>query len=132
METTISRYKLLNAAELLLVLPTVYFISISILKYELGVAGPFDSAEPVLEQFGVSKPLGWNINLLILLGPVVALCIALFQVLHIDWHFTKEHLQFRATIRKKWFPIVIVLLSGLVLATLFVYLVVENFNHFTE
>jgi hypothetical protein len=130
METTIRRDKLLNAAALLLVLPTVYFISISILKSELGIAGPYNTSEPLLEQLGISEPLGWNINLLILPGPVVALCIALFQVLHIDWQFTKEKIQFQFAIQKKWFPIVIILISGLVLASLFSYLILENYNHY--
>jgi hypothetical protein len=130
METTIRRYKLLNAAALLFVLPTVYFISISILKFELGIAGPYNTSEPLLEQLGISEPLGWNINLLILPGPVVALCIALFQVLHIDWQFTKEKIQFQFAIQKKWFPIVIILISGLVLASLFSYLILENYNHY--
>ena len=132
METTIHRYKLLNAAALLLVLPTVYFISISVLKYSFGIDGPFDASSPLLEQWGIKESFGWNINLLILMGPVVALCIALFQILHIAWEFTKEKLHFRVTIQKKMFPITIVLLSGLVLAILFIYLVVENFNHFAE
>ena len=56
----------LISAGLLLVLPTTYFICISILKYELGVQAPFDSNAPFLERIGIKEALGWNINLLIL------------------------------------------------------------------
>ena len=94
----------LTAAALLLSLPTAYFIAISVLKYELGVDGPFDSIAPWLERMGIKETLGLNINLLILLGPVVACLLSIFQVLKINWQFTKEQFQFYLTIRKHWFP----------------------------
>lgn len=131
METTISRYNWLNAVALLLVLPTVYFITISVLKFVFGVHEPFDAMAPVLEQWGIKEFPGWNINLLILFGPVAALGIGLLQVLHINWQIAKEQLEFRITVERKKFPIAIVIISGLVLATLFVYLLGENWNHYS-
>ena len=126
MEKATVRNKWLNGFSLLLVLPTLYFIAISVLKYAFGVNGPFDSAEPFLQNLGIQEPLGWNINLLILFGPLLAFGIAAWQVLHIKWHFSKEQFDFNFRIDRKWFPIVIALVSALLLGALFVYLVGEN------
>ncbi len=126
MEKISSRYRWLNTVSLLLVLPTTYFIVISLLKYSLGIGGPFDAVQPFLERMGIQESLGWNINLLILFGPVLALLFSALQILHIDWHFSKEQFDFRITVQKKWLPFSIALLSVLVLATLFIYMIGEN------
>lgn len=118
----------LTAAALLMALPTAYFIVISILKYELGIDGPFDSIAPLLERMGIKETPGWNINLLILFGPVVACLLTIFQVLKISWQFTKEQFQFYFTIRKKWFPLLVSVFSLSLLAILFFYLLGENCN----
>lgn len=126
METTYRRYAWLNVISLLLALPTSYFILISILKYTLNVPGPYDNAIPLLERMGIKESIGWNINLLILFGPLFAFLITIFQVLKINWQFSKEQFDFHIAIRKKWFPLFISLFSGLILLTLFIYLVGEN------
>lgn len=113
-------------ASLLLALPTAYFICISILKYEMGIDGPFDSIAPLLEKMGIKETLGWNINLLILLGPVVAFLVMIFQVLKIDWQFTKEQFLFHFTIQKRWFSLLVAGFSGGLLAILAIYLIGEN------
>lgn len=126
METTVPRRSWLNILALLLVSPSVYFVVAAILKYEVGMNGPFDAAAPLLERMGLQEPPGWNINLLILFGPVIALLIAVSQVLRTEWYFSKEKLQFRFTLKKQPFPIGIIFLSGLVMGILFIYLVGEN------
>ena len=113
-------------ASLLLALPTAYFISISVLKYELGIGAPFDLIAPFLERMGIREALGWNINLLILLGPVAAFLLTIFQVLKVDWQFTKEQILFQFTIRKQWFPLLVAGFSSSLLAFLGVYLIGEN------
>jgi hypothetical protein len=118
----------LTAAALLLSLPTAYFIAISVLKYELGIDGLFDSIAPWLERMGIKETIGWNINLLILLGPVVACLLSIFQVLKINWRFTKEHFQFHLTIRKHWYPLLVTGFSLSLLAILSIYLLGENCN----
>ncbi len=126
MEKSNSRHKLLNAAALLFALPTAYFITISLLKYVFNVDGPFDNASPFLERMGIKENIGWNINLLILFGPLIAFLITIFQVLKLNWQFSKEQFDFHFTIRKKWFPLMVAILSGGLLLTLFMYLVAEN------
>jgi uncharacterized integral membrane protein len=124
MEKTANRFGWLNAVSVLLVLPATYFVLISILKYGLGIDGPFDAAQPMLESLGIQDSLGWNINLLILFGPLLALLFSVLQVLH----FTAEKFDFRVSILKRWLPLSITGLSVLVLGVLFIYLVGENCN----
>jgi len=117
----------LNFFAIILVIPTVYFITISVLKYRLGVSGPFDSITPLLERWGIKESLGWNINLLILFGPIIAVIISARQILYIDWHAAIDRIDIRVTVFKKVLPLAILLLSGLTLISLFAYLVGENF-----
>ena len=120
----------LTVLALLLALPTAYFISICVLKYGLDINGPFDVIAPFLERVGIKDTIGWNINLLILLGPVVAFMLAIFQVLKIEWQFNKEQFLFQFTIRKKWFPLLVVAFSLSLLAIFFIYLLGENCHCF--
>ena len=117
----------LTAAALLLALPTAYFIVVNILN-EFGISAPYDAIAPFIERTGGNKPLGWNINLLILFGPVVACLLTIFQVLKIEWQFTKEIFHFHFTIRKRWFPLLVSAFSLSLLAILFIYLFGENCN----
>ena len=118
----------LSTAGLLLALPAAYLVCISVLKYGLNISGPFDASQPLLERWGIKDSLGWNINLLILVGPVVGFLLAIFQVLRIKWDLRKEEFQFHFTIQKKWFPILVMAFSSSLLAILFVYMLGENCN----
>jgi hypothetical protein len=111
---------------LLLALPTAYFIVIAVLKYELGVDGPFDSIAPLLESWGIKESLGWNINLLILFGPLLAFCLTIFQLLGVRMQFTQNHFLFQITVRKRWLPLLVAGISISLLAVLFTYLFGEN------
>jgi hypothetical protein len=126
MKSVIQKNYKLTILALLLALPTAYFIGISVLKYELNVNEPFDAIAPLLERMGIKETLGWNINLLILFGPVVAVLLTIFQVLKIDWQFTKEQFLFQLTIKKSWFQLLVAAFSLSLLAILFVYLLGEN------
>ena len=121
METSTRRYHWFTAITLLLILPAAYFIAANILN-EFGISVFYKTIDPF-----IPRQIGWNINLLILFGPLLALLISLFQVLGIHWHFTKEHFDIHITIQRKWLPISVALFSGLILGTLFIYLVGENF-----
>ncbi len=116
----------LAIASLFLALPTAYFIAISFLKYELAINSPFDTIAPFLERTGIRESLGWNINLLIVFGPVLAFLLIVLQLLKIDWQFNKEQFDFHFTIKKRWFPLMIAGFSLSLLAILFIYLLGEN------
>jgi hypothetical protein len=125
---TVYRFNWLTAAALLLALPTAYFILISVLKYTFGIEGPFDAMRPLLEQWGVKESLGFNINLLILSGPLIAIGICLLQFVKLNMHFTKEEFDFNIQVKKHWFPIIVAAFSAGLLAILFWYVVGENCN----
>jgi hypothetical protein len=111
---------------LLLSLPTAYFFLIAVLKYGFGIDGPFDAITPFLERAGIKETLGWNINLFILFGPVIACLLTIFQVLKIKRAFNKEDFQFQFTIKRRWFPILVGSFSLTLVAVLFLYLFGEN------
>jgi len=115
---------------LLLALPTAYFFVIAVLKYELSVDGPFDAIAPLLERWGLKETLGWNINLLILFGPLSAFFLTIFQLLGIRMQFTQNHFLFQITVRKRWLPLLVAGFSISLLAILFIYLFGENCNCF--
>ena len=126
MKTAI-RFNWISAAALLLALPTGYFILINLLN-EIDVAGPYNASQPLLENLGIRQSLGWNINLLIAFGPVIALIISVFQVLKIKFYFSKEQIDFSAQLQLKWFPLLVAALSAVLLTILFIYLFAENCN----
>ena len=125
---SVTKQKWITWTALLLSLPTAYFFLINILKDQFGVSGPYDASDPILQKLGISESLGWNINLLILLGPVAALLLSIFQVLKIKWEFTKEQIEFHFAIRRRWFPLLVAAVSISLLAILCLYLLGENCN----
>ena len=125
MQQTINR-KWAVSIGALLALPTAFFIFISVLKYALGLPFLFDSTQPLLERLGIKESLGFNINLLLLFGPLIALFLNLFSVLHIEWLNEKEIFSFNVSIEKHWWNMVLVIFSALLLAVLFFYAIGEN------
>jgi drug/metabolite transporter (DMT)-like permease len=109
----------------LLVFPTAYFILISLLN-ELGYPYLSEYAQPLLEQMGIKESPGLNINSLILFGPFIALLLNLFAVLRIDWYNLKEQFSVKISIQKHWWNMVLVIVSGILLAALFIYALGEN------
>ena len=126
MKVNSSLQKIFNFAALLLIMPAAWFFFINVLNAS-GISGPYNTSAPFFEKWGSNETLGWNINLLILLGPIFSLLLSLYQVLSLKWQFSKERFQVHMNIRKKWFPLSVALLSGLILASLFMYLITENY-----
>ena len=71
MKTMTFKSNALTIIAALLAFPTVYFIIANLLN-EMGIPGPYNLIGSFVESAGGSEPLGWNINLLILCGPIVA------------------------------------------------------------
>ena len=111
----------------LLVFPTVYFIIANLLN-EMGIPGPYNLIGSFVESAGGREPLGWNINLLILCGPVLAILLTIFQFVKIEFHSSKDEFLLHFSILKRWFPILVTTVSGAVLATVFFYMLGENCN----
>ena len=125
MQHTINR-KWLTVIGIVFILPTAYFIFISILKYGLGIPGLFNLSQPVLENLGINESLGLNINLLIITGPVIALLLNLFAILKLDWYNENETVSISISIQKKWWNVAVIVLSAILVLTLFIYALGEN------
>lgn len=126
MKTISLKQNWLNLFSLALILPTLIFITFSVLKYNFGITGPYDTMETYLINLGLKESIGWNINLLFICGPLLALLLSILQILEIQWQFSKEQVDIRFTVLKKWFPLSVGMFSGVVLFSLLIYLVVEN------
>lgn len=122
---SLNRSNWLTLVSLLLSIPAAYFICINML-HEAGVSSPYTTSQPFLEKWGIRESLGWNINLLILFGPIVACFLTALQVVKIDRQFTERHFHFHFAIRRRWFPILVGALSMSLLAILSLYLFGEN------
>lgn len=111
----------------LLAFPTLYFIIANLLN-SIGIPGPYNLIGSFVESAGGREPFGWNINLLILCGPVVAILLTIFQFVKIDFHPSKEEYLLHFSVQKRWFPIVVTAISIAVLASIFFYMLGENCN----
>jgi hypothetical protein len=127
MKTMTFKSNALTTIAALLAFPTVYFIIANLLN-ETGIPGPYNLIDSFVENAGGKVPLGWNINLLILFGPIVAILLTIFQFMKIEFHFSKEEFLLHFSILKRWFPIVVAAVSVAVLASIFFYMLGENCN----
>ena len=110
----------------LLAFPTAYLITASLLKYGMGIPGMFDSIEKPLMNLGGREPLGWNINLLILFGPLLALLLNFGSVISIKFNNDQDWINISLSVRKRGPNLVIAIISAALLLILFFYMVGEN------
>jgi hypothetical protein len=80
MKHIINRNKGIFILATLFVLPAAYCIGGSILKFEPGLPWFYNMAEPLFIKMGLNEKLGFNINLLVLFGPIVALGLSLYSL----------------------------------------------------
>ena len=68
---------------LAIMLPTAVFVGVAVLKYVIGVPGPFDAIEPTVTPF-ITNPIGETI---LLLAPYAAFALAIlpFARLRLGW-----------------------------------------------
>jgi len=127
MKTMTFKSNALTIIAAVLVFPTVYFIIANLLN-EMGIPGPYNLIGSLVENAGGRAPLGWNINLLILCGPIAAILLTIFQFVKIEFHSTREEFLLHFSIQKRWFPILVTAVSSAVLASIFFYMPGENCN----
>ena len=123
MKTLNHRFALIAGA--LLVFPALYFMVAAFLYYEMGFSTLWQPIDPVFEK-PANKHFGWNINLLILFGPVLALMLNFFSIVKIKWQNEKDQMHLSFSVRKHWVNILIAAVAVLVLASLFAYLIAES------
>ena len=118
MKTTTFKNNGVTAAGLLLTLPAAIFILIGILS-EFGINGPIEAIQPTAEKWGIKEGLGWNINLLIVFGPLLAILFTVFQVLSMELKITKEEFLLNVAVQKNWVPLLVTIFSAGLLVILF-------------
>jgi hypothetical protein len=111
---------------LLLSIPTTWFILISIMKYGFGWNYLFNVTWPVLERWGIKESLGWNINLLIVFGPVLALLSNALLIVKLTIWVTNEAIDCRIAITKSWQNMLLVVFSGGLMLILLAYMIGED------
>lgn len=111
----------------LLVLLACFFVLEALLNYGLGYPALWQLIAPIFDKAGI-RQLGWNINLLILFGLILAIVWNFFSVVQIKWSNEKERIQLNLSILKHWSNIAVDMVSLMILAILFAYLIGENCN----
>ena len=109
----------------LLSAPSAYFLLINLLN-EIGLPGLYNFSEPFLVSLGIKESLGFNINLLIAFGPLVAILLNITSVVSLQWEATKADMKLTFHVLKKWSNWTLIFISGLCLLILFLYLIGEN------
>ena len=127
MKTMTFKSNVLTIIAALLAFPTVYFIIANLLN-EVGIPGPYNLIGSFIERTGGRESIGWNINLLILCGPIAAILLTVFQFVKIEFYSSKEEFLLHFSVQKRWFPIVVTVMSVAVLASIFFYALGENCN----
>ena len=107
----------LAVISLVLVLPTLVFLSLAAMKYGMGIHEPFDSVEPLF----------LHIEYPIVLAPWVAFALAVRPILRIDVRREDGALMTTFTLHPRAVNVVAAVLSGVVIGALLLYFLVENF-----
>ena len=107
---------------LLVLLPTLTLVLLSILKYVLGVPGPFDAVEPVVTPL-VTHPIGETI---FTLAPYLALLFAIVPTMRVDVRWRESRLAGSIAFSAPPASILLAAASAVVAVVMGVYWVVEN------
>jgi hypothetical protein len=110
---------------LLLIFPTAYFIVSAWLNFSFGYPTFWTVIEPVFLN-PANKKMGFNINLLILFGPAVAILINLRQVIQWKVSSSPEALHIQLQVKKYTWNWISIFTATFCLGTLALYLVAEN------
>ena len=109
----------------LLALPAAYFVSSAIMNYGLGIDWLWKPIEPIFEK-PANKHFGWNINMLILFGPIIALLINALSLAYLRFEKVGNYFKLEIYIRRNWLNIAVLIIAGGSLAAMFIYLFFEN------
>ena len=118
----IGRHRL--AACIALVTPAIVFVVVNVLRYELGMRGPHDILEPVIDPSAA-----WAqgvIDGVVFFGPLIAFGLAAFSVLRL--RVQRRSHAFVGTVEVQWHPalLAVAVVSAVVFGVLGAYLVAEN------
>ncbi len=112
-----------GAAAVLLALPTGILVTLSVLKYVLGVVGPFDAIEPTVSPL-VTHPLGETV---VILAPYAALLLAAAPVTRLRLGRQEGRLNVGVEVSAPALNVLAATLSAALIATMLVYYLLENY-----
>jgi len=106
-----------------MVLPAALFVGANILKYGLGVDGPYGALGPLTDP---PRGAGNVVTAIVLVGPVIGLTFALWPVLRLRLSHPDGQVQATVSLRLRWVNIAIAVVALGVLAVLFGHILAEN------
>lgn len=106
-------------AALALLVPTIVFLSLAVLKYWLALDAPFDAALPVFQSPVVEQ--------LVVAGPFLALPISTLPVVRVDVRWEGGWINGSLEWRARALNIIVSALSAALIVVLLVYFLIENF-----
>ena len=114
--------QLLAVLALAVMLPTSLLVTLAVLKYVVGVAGPFDAIEPAMTPI-VTHPLG---EAFLVLAPYAALLLAAVPVTRLGLAWRTGRLSATIQVAAPALNVVVVLTSVLLAGFMLLYWVAEN------
>ncbi|MGH2693019.1 MAG: hypothetical protein ACRDHM_11040 [Actinomycetota bacterium] len=108
----------------LLVLPSVVFVAANLLKFELGIDGPYDFLAPVIgPSSSVNGPI---LAAVVILGPLAAVVLTLRRTASISVSRTGGGLSARTSLNVQWADLVILVFALGALSVIGLYLIAEG------
>ena len=104
-------------------LPAALFIGANVLKFGLGIEGPYDVLRPLTDPPKATTNL---VTVLVLAGPVVGLAIALWPIIRLRFGHPDRLIQATVSLRLQWVNIAIAVVALGLLAILFGHILAEN------
>ncbi|CAN5488473.1 hypothetical protein BH10BAC3_BH10BAC3_08630 [soil metagenome] len=109
----------------LLAFPAAYFVSSAILNYGLGIDWFWKPIEPIFDNPD-NKHFGWNINMLIIFGPIIAVLINALSLAYFRFEKLDDFFKIEIYVKRNWLNIAVLVIAGITLASIFVYQFFEN------
>jgi hypothetical protein len=114
-----ARYALTGLAVLL---PTATFIALALMKYVLGISGPFDAVEPTVTPF-ITDPAGETV---LIVAPYVALLLAAIPIVRVRLAWHDMRLTGGIEVAAPALNLIVVVVSAAVVVFMAIYWVAEN------
>jgi hypothetical protein len=83
-----------------LITPSLVFVAVNLLKFELGVDAPFDALAPVIDP--ATQLANLLVAAVVILGPIAAVVLTLRQTTTGSLRTTKPGVEARFTMQARW------------------------------
>ena len=108
-----------------------FFIGCMILKYELNVnLGLLDSITNAIESMDKNASTWWLQPVFLVGLPIAGIILNILSITHFKWEQASSLLSI--SIKLKWYNILVLIASLVIIGTLALYLIVENFRSHPE